>query len=255
MTTVVFGATGTIGSHVSRELEHLGHEVVRATRSTGVDAYTGHGVREALKGAEVVFDCLNVETISAKRAVDYFTQTAQTLSDEAEIAGVKRIICVSIAGADDPAVNRFFGYYKGKAAQERLYHSASIDCTTIHSAQWFELIDDVVRRASLGPVAVLPTMKMAPLAAKRAAQFIVKHATNIDLGDHTVAVRGPEQTTALEAARTILRARGDIAGRQPRMMTELPYLGSGIAKGGLIPADATVDDLTLIDWLAGVDLR
>lgn len=250
MKAVVFGATGTIGSHVSRELDALGHEVVRAARSTGVDAYTGNGVREALTGAEVAFDCLNVETISAKRAVDYFTRTARTLSDEAAHAGVKRVICVSIAGADDPAVNRFFGYYKGKAAQERLYHSARIDCTTIHSAQWFELIEDVVRRASLGPVAVLPTMQIAPLAARRAAKFIVENATNTDPGDHSTAVRGPEQTTALEAARTILRTRGDIAGRRRRMMTELAYLGSGIAKGGLIPTDAAVDDLTLTGWLA-----
>lgn len=250
MKIVVLGATGTIGSHVSGELEALGHDVVRATRSTGVDAYTGDGVSEALNGADVVVDCLNVETISAKRAVDYFTQTAQIVSNEAEHAGVKRIVCVSIAGADDPSVNRFFGYYKGKAAQERVYHFSNIDCTIIHSAQWFELITDVVRRATLGPLSVLPTMQMAPLAARRAARFIVGHATSTDPGDHTVAVRGPEQITTLTAARTILRARGEIAGRQPRVMTELPYLGSGIAKGGLIPIEATVDDLTLTDWLA-----
>jgi|SRR5699024_4424348 len=250
MKAVVFGATGTIGHHVSRELETLGHEVVRATRGTGVDVYTGQGVREALQGAEIIVDCLNVETISAKRAVDFFTQTAQIVSDEAEHADVQRIVCVSIAGAADPEVNRFFGYYKAKAAQERVYQSASIDCATIHSAQWFELIAGVVGRASLGPVTVLPTMQMAPLAARRTARFIVEHARRTDLGDYTVAVRGPEETTALKAARTILRARGDIASRQPRMMTELPYLGSGIAKGGLIPIDATVDDLTLTDWLA-----
>lgn len=250
MKAVVFGATGTIGHHVSHRLETLGHDVVRASRRTGIDAYTGHGVREALTGAEVVLDCLNVDTISAKRAVDYFTRTAGVLSDEAARAGVRRIVCVSIAGADDPAVNRIFGYYKGKAAQERLYRSAGIDCTTIHSAQWFELIADVVRRASLGPVAVLPTMTMAPLAARRAARFIVENATSTTSGDHIAAARGPEQTTALAAARTILRMRGTIAGRRPRLMTELPYLGRGIAAGGLIPADAAVDDLTLTDWLA-----
>src|SRR5699024_9302283 len=81
MKAVVFGATGTIGHHVSRELETLGHEVVRATRGTGVDVYTGQGVREALQGAEIIVDCLNVETISAQRAVDFFTQTAQIVSD------------------------------------------------------------------------------------------------------------------------------------------------------------------------------
>jgi len=54
MTTVVFGASGVLGALLSDELERRGETVVRAQRSSGVDAYAGTGVREACAGADTV---------------------------------------------------------------------------------------------------------------------------------------------------------------------------------------------------------
>src|SRR5699024_10003458 len=111
----------------------------------------------------------NLEALRAATARAFFEGAAQHVVRAARQEGVGRIVCISIAGAADPSVNRLMGYYQGKAAQEQVYASSGETVTIIRSAQWFELLDDVVRRASIGPVAVLPTMTMAALSAGRTA--------------------------------------------------------------------------------------
>ena len=108
-------------------------------------------------------------------------------------------------------------------------------------------------RATLGPLTVLPTMKVAALAADRAAGIIaeeVEHSDD-DTTHRTVSLRGPEEATVLQICQAILAARGRIGGRRPRFMSQAPYLGRAVATGGLIPDDAVIDDLTLDEWLSG----
>lgn len=249
MRIVVAGATGTIGRRIGEELRRRGHEVVPLSRGLGVDVSTGAGLDTAMAGADAVVDALNIETLSGRRAAKFFTTCARQLTAAAQKVGVSRIVCVSIAGAANPQVHRLFGYYRGKAAQERAYADADVDTTTVLSTQWFELMDDVVRRASLGPVTALPTMRMAPLTAAGAAEFVVDEIEDSRAGDRCIAVKGPEEMTTLEVVRRILDARGEMSGRRPKVLRELPYLGRATANGGLIPEEATVDPTTLEEWL------
>src|SRR5699024_10446943 len=139
-------------------------------------------------------------------------------------AGVGQIVCVSVAGASDPRVNGGYGYYKGKAAQEATYRTSGVPVTLIHSTQWFELVADVVRRASLGPFTVLPTMQMASVDADSVARFVAEEAVAAPPAEvREVAIRGPEIATTAEIARTILAARGTVGGRRPRVLTQVPY--------------------------------
>lgn len=248
----VLGATGTIGRLIANDLESAGHPVSRLSRSAGVDALSGGGLENAFTGVDVVIDCLNIETMSAKRAIAFFTDAAANVTGAAQRAGVRRIICVSIAGAGDPRVNKHFGYYRAKAAQEQAYRAAAVPATIIESTQWFELIPQIVRRASLGPVAVLPKMMMAAVAAERVAALVCREVESDVAGERTVAIRGPEVATTAGIVRAILAARGSIDGLHPRLITEFAYLGKGIADGGLIPDDAIVDDMTLDRWLSGL---
>lgn len=252
MQITVLGATGTIGSRVADQLEERGHQVKRASRSNGIDAWDTTGLERAFNGDAVVVDCLNIETIGAKKSREFFTGTAKNITQAAQSARVARMVCVSIAGAADPKVNRLFGYYKGKAAQEQTYQQSAVPTTIVHSAQWFELMNNVVRRATLGPITVLPTMKMAALAADRAAAIIAHDIQQSaeDANDRTLAIRGPEEATTLQISRAILAARGSIDGLRPRVMTQAPYLGRAIATGGLIPDHGITDDLTIEQWLA-----
>ncbi|VXB98718.1 Ferredoxin reductase [Citricoccus sp. K5] len=256
MKVVVLGATGTIGTLITARLREFGHEVMAASRSSGVDAVTGEGLEAALAGADAVVDALNRETLSAATAIEYFTTTAGNVCAAARRAGVGRLVCVSIAGAADPAVNKAYGYYRGKAAQEHAYRSSGLPVTIIHSTQWFELVPTILQRTTLGPVAVLPTMRMAPVAAASVARLVADEVARKPDGRtgyevREVAIRGPEVSTAAEVARRMLTARGSLGGKSPKRILEAPLFGRAIASGGLIPEDGLVDEVTLEQWLAG----
>jgi uncharacterized protein YbjT (DUF2867 family) len=53
MKIVVVGGNGLIGSKLVTMLTRYGHEVVAASRRSGVDAVTGEGLAQALRGASV----------------------------------------------------------------------------------------------------------------------------------------------------------------------------------------------------------
>lgn len=250
MKIIVLGATGTLGAKIARHLTAAGHEVIAASRSRGVDAYTGGALEEVLTDADVAIDCLNIETLGKRKAMDFFSTTSRNVVEAARRVGIGHMICVCIAGASDTKVNAFNGYYQGKAIQEKNYRESGVPVTLIHSTQWFELVDSIVRRASLGPVTVLPTMRMASVAADSVAGLVAEVAAQKPpTGIRDIAIRGPEIATGVEMARTILATRGSVGGRRPRILRQLPYLGRATATDGLIPTDAIVDDVTLNEWL------
>src|SRR5918992_1497829 len=110
----VAGATGRVGRHVVDILEAGGHDVVRSARSTGVDVITGEGLEAALTGVEVVIDAATGPAPDQEAATAFFTAAARNLQDAGRRAGVRRIVAVSIVGAD-----RFSGGYNvAKIAHE-----------------------------------------------------------------------------------------------------------------------------------------
>ena len=250
MKIVILGATGTLGAKIAAHLRASGHEVLEVSRSRGIDAYTGSALEEVLTEADVVIDCLNIERLSKRKAMDFFSTTSRNVVEVARRVRIGQIVCVCIAGASDTRVNAVNGYYQGKAVQEKIYRGSGLPVTLIHSTQWFELIDNIVRRASLGPVTMLPTMRMAPVAADSVARLVSEHAVaEPPPGVREIAIRGPEISTGVDMAHTMLVARGKVGGRRPRILRQLPYLGRATATGGLIPIDAIVDDVTLSEWL------
>ena len=119
MKIVVLGGNGTMGARVVRLLELAGHEVVAASRSTGIDAYAGTGLADSFAGADAVVDCLNIVSMKANVCVDFYETTARNVIRAAEDARVAHLVCVSIVNARNPEINRRMGYYRGKAAQKR----------------------------------------------------------------------------------------------------------------------------------------
>jgi putative NADH-flavin reductase len=94
MKIALFGATGMIGSRIAHELEQRGHEVVPATRASGVDATDPAAVARAVVGADAV-----VSAISA-RGVDYtLADVARSLVEGLRRAGVHRLVVVGGASS------------------------------------------------------------------------------------------------------------------------------------------------------------
>ncbi|MGV9860558.1 SDR family oxidoreductase [Gordonia sp. NPDC003425] len=246
MTTVVFGASGELGALLADELERRGEKVVRAQRSSGVDAYAGTGVSNACAGADTVIDCTNVTTMRGSKAVDFFSTVARNIAEAAKAADVRRVVCVSIVNAADPAVNAKFGYYQGKAAQEKAYAD---ECNAgqlqiVYSAQWYELAGQTLSRMTVGPVGAIPHMVCRPLAAADAAELIADAALSDDASDRQIA--GPQEHDLADLARVIAHRNGS-----PRWVLAMPFGGKAFRDGGLLPRGQFEQaSTTFNEWLA-----
>ncbi|MFE0751516.1 NmrA family transcriptional regulator [Gordonia sp. NPDC058843] len=249
MKIVVVGASGALGSRVADLLTERGQEVVRANRASGVDAYTGAGLAAAFDGADVVVDCLSLQTLKAKEAIDFFETTATHIGRAASAAGVGHVVVVSIVNADDPAVNAKFGYYQGKAAQEAAYEKVvePSALTILASVQWFELAEQMMSSMRLGPIAAVPRMRVAPAAVADVAVAVADVVTAGPTGKRKVEVGGPVEMDLVDVAKAVAAQTGS-----PRWVLGVRFGGPAIRGGGLVPAQPDVVTVTTLDgWLAG----
>jgi uncharacterized protein YbjT (DUF2867 family) len=247
LTVAVLGATGQLGSRVVAHLRTRGVDVVEVSRRQGADAYSGQGLDAAFDGVSTVVDCLNLETLSRRRAVDFFTTTAGNVLAAAQRQGVSRVVCVSILNAREPEVHRWMGYYAGKSAQERTYRAGPVPVTVVASAQWYELAETLLSQLRLGPLSVVPAMRSRPLAADEAAAFVADRALQPAGGatPDDVAIAGPEVRDMAELARAIAQRRG---GRRKILRVPVPFTALG--NGGLLPrGNFTTAPTRFEDWL------
>src|SRR5215472_6354806 len=114
MKIAVIGGTGLIGSQVVQILGAGGHEAVPHSPSTGVDLLSGHGLAEALQGADVVVNLTNSPTFD-DASLAFFQQTMGNLLSAASTAGVGHIVILSIVGAERVPD---LVYYRAKVLQE-----------------------------------------------------------------------------------------------------------------------------------------
>lgn len=244
MKVVVVGSTGQAGVPLVRLLREREVRVGEASRSAGVDVTAGTGLVEAFTGADVVVDCTNVVTTRSKVSTRFFTAAAGNIADAAIATGVSRVVCLSIINAVDSSVNSGFGYYQGKAAQERVYTDRCKDpdgpkLIVVASAQWFELADQMLSQTRIGPVAFVPHMLTAPLSCVDAVGVLA----DVVAGDLTppvvdgvgrVEVSGSRETDLVDIATALARHRGS-----PRWVRGINFGGKAVRSGGLLPLPAS----------------
>ena len=80
MKITVVGGSGLIGSKLVTKLGALGHEVVASSPSSGINAVTGEGLAEALKGAAVVVDVSNSPSFGDEVALKFSKHRRATSS-------------------------------------------------------------------------------------------------------------------------------------------------------------------------------
>lgn len=251
MRVVVLGGTGEMGGRVADLLAGRGHDVVRSSRATGADVTEPGSLVEVLRGADCVVDCLNVATLSKRRAVDFFTAAAQATWVTANTVGVPHVVAVSIVNVTDPAVARSTGYYAGKAAQEAAYAAAPLPVTVVRTTAWFTLAATFLRQLRVGSVAVVPRMGLRPVhpdaAAALVADTVEAGPTSGPAATEGPATRefaGPEETDSASMARALVAATG--SGER---MLALPAPVTAMRQG-LLPAPGTPsDDRRFADWL------
>ncbi len=117
MKIVVIGGRGLIGSKVATKLCTHGHDVVIASRRSGVDSLTGAGLTNALAGADVVVDVADSPLFDDEPVMHFFTTTTTNLLAAEQEVGVKHHVALSVVGAQ---IMPDSGYNTAKAAQENL---------------------------------------------------------------------------------------------------------------------------------------
>ena len=80
MKIVVIGGTGLIGSKTVAILRQGGHEVVAASPKSGINTFTGEGLKEAMAGAQVVIDLANSPHLKTRRCWNFSRPPVVTFS-------------------------------------------------------------------------------------------------------------------------------------------------------------------------------
>jgi uncharacterized protein YbjT (DUF2867 family) len=244
MRVAVVGGTGLVGRLVVEAARAAGHSPTVVARSTGVDVTTGVGLDDALEGVPVVIDVANLATTSRKASVAFFEAATRHLLSAGQRAGVSHYVALSIVGIDRVD----FSYYEGKRRQEQVALSGAVPATVLRATQFHEFAGQLLDRGR-GPVAVVPRMRVQPVAATEVADALVRLAEGNAVG-RAPELAGPEQLELTDLARAVLRARGSHRVMVP---VRLPgAVGRAMAGGGLLPSGTGPRGVqTFAEWLPG----
>jgi uncharacterized protein YbjT (DUF2867 family) len=231
MKIAVIGGSGLIGSKLVNRLRQMGHEVVAASPNTGVNTITGEGLAEALKGAQVVVDVANSPSFEAKAALEFFETSGRNLLAAEAKAGVRHHLALSVVGTDRLLES---GYFRAKMAQENLIKDSGIPYTILHSTQFFEFIDSIIKSGVDGDVIRLSPALVQPIASDDVAAALADLAVGMPING-TIEVAGPDQYPLDALARTVLAARKD--GRQVIADVHARYYGAELNDLTLTPSD------------------
>lgn len=244
MKIVIIGGSGLIGVKLVKNLKSLGHEVIAASRSMGVDATTGKGLSEVLKGSQVVVDVANSSSFEEKAAVEFFEKSNRNLSAAEKEAGVKHHVALSVVGTDRLANS---GYFHAKNVQEKLIKSSGIPYTIVQSTQFFEFLNNIAQSATIGQTVRLPPVLFQPIAADDVASILADIAIQPPL-NKSIEIGGPERARFPDLIQQYLKgiqdARTVIADEDAR------YFGVEVSEETLVPGkNPRLGPITLGSWL------
>lgn len=246
MKIAIAGGTGTVGRHVVEAAREAGHEPIVLTRSTGVDITTGAGLADVIRGAGAVIDLANMTTTSAKKSTRFFeAATGNLLAAERE-TGVGHHVALSIIGAAKAPA----GYNAGKAAQERLIMAEPGRWSLLRGSQLHEFVPQLLSQGRLGPLQLVPIMRIQPVSAAEVGAELVAIAEAGPSG-LVADLAGPREETFGGLARRYLAATGT-----PRRVVSYPFpgkYGRALRDGTLLPGkDARRGRQTFDEWLATI---
>ncbi len=245
MKIVVIGGTGLIGSKLVNRLRQLGHEVVAASPSSGVNSVTGEGLAPALAGAKVVVDVTNSPSWEDKAVLEFFETSSRNLLAAEAATGVGHHVALSVVGTDRLLES---GYFRAKMAQENLIKASKIPYTILRATQFFEFAGGIAQEATDGKTVRLPSVLMQPVVSDDVAAALA----DIALGEPengTVEVAGPEKLRLDELVRRYLSANKD--ARQVITDVNARYYGLKVNDQSLTPGDnPRIGPTHFEDWLS-----
>jgi nucleoside-diphosphate-sugar epimerase len=240
MKTLVTGATGFVGSHLTEALHRRGDEVTALARSASkAAALAPLGVRvvpgglhdraallRALEGQDVVYHVAGM--IAARSEADFLAcnrDGTRNVAEAAEQAGVGRLVFVSSMAAAGPTIkgrplrgdeppHPVTQYGRSKLAAEAVITGSRLSWTIIRPPMVYGPRDQevlkVFRLARLGLAPVLGdgTQELSAVHGADLADALVAAGTTAAAVGHTYYACHPEVFTGAEMALAVGRAMG-----------------------------------------------
>ena len=217
---------GISGAAIARAVEERGGEARLLSRATGFDVLRDDP-RQALAGVDAVVEATGLFTTSARRATRFFEGSTRAVGGAARESGARHVL-LSIVGCTLPEVQGY-GYFAGKTAQEEAARATGADLAIVRSTQWHEFARQNLARMRFGPVALVPGMRIQPVALDAVAGVVADVARGARPGP-VVEVAGPEATTLWEMTRAL-----EDPGARPVPLPIPGRLGRAFAGGALLP--------------------
>ena len=243
MKIVVIGGTGLIGSKSVAILRQRGHDVVAASPQSGVNTITGEGLKEVMAGAQVVINLANSPSFEDKAVLEFFETSGRNLLAAEAATGVQHHVALSIVGID----RTDNGYFRAKAAQEKLIETSGIPYTIIRSTQFLEFLGGIAASSADGNKVRLPPVLFQPIAADDVAAIVAEVALAAPRSG-IVEIAGPERTPFNKIVARYLKAVGD-----PREVVSDPkarYFDGRVEERSLVPlGEARLGRIAFDEWL------
>jgi uncharacterized protein YbjT (DUF2867 family) len=244
MKIVVIGGSGLIGTKLVKILRQNGHDVLAASRSTGVNTLTGEGLADAFAGAAVVVDVANSPSFEDKPVMEFFETAGRNILAAEAVAGVGHHVALSVVGTERLLAS---GYFRAKLAQENLIKASKIPYTIVRATQFFEFVDAIAQSGTDGETVRLPPTLMQPIVSDDVGAILADIAVGPPL-NRTVDIAGPEPIRMDELVRRFL-----IANRDSRKVTTDPkatYFGTLVDDQSLTPgANPLLGHTRFDDWI------
>jgi uncharacterized protein YbjT (DUF2867 family) len=244
MKIVVIGGSGLIGTKLVKILRQDDHEVVAASRSTGVNTLTGEGLANALAGAAVVVDVANSPSFEDKPVMEFFETAGRNILAAEAVAGVGHHVALSVVGTDRMLAS---GYFRAKMAQENLIKTSGIPYTIVRATQFFEFVDSIAQSATDGENVRLPPTLMQPIVSDDVAETLARVAVGPPVNG-TIDLAGPEPIRMDELVRRLLTANRD--SRKVTTDPNATYFGTVVNDQSLTPgANPLLGQTRFDDWI------
>jgi len=244
MKVVVIAGNGLIGKKLVKNLLQQEHEVIAASRSTGVNTVTGEGLAKALLQADVVVDVANSPSFEEKAALDFFKASGENIFAAEKANHVKHHIALSVVGTERLLAS---GYFRAKMLQEDLIKGSKIPYTILRATQFFEFVGDIAQSATQGNTVRLPHALFQPIAADDVAALLTD-LVNEDPLDGMLEVAGPDKAPLDEMISMFLKENQD--KRTVIRDDEALYFGLKLNDQSLVPgANACIGPIHFKDWL------
>ena len=205
MKITVIGASGLIGTKVVELLSGDGHDVVAASRASGVDVLTGEGLADALRGADALVDVVNSPSFEDDPVLEFFTKSTTNLVIEAGREGVGNYVVLSIVGCDGLPNS---GYMRAKVAQEKLVTGSGLPYSIVRATQFAEFTDAITASMTVGDEVRVPDALIQPVSADAVAAEVARVAVGQPLNG-VANIGGPDKISFEQMARDALAGQGD----------------------------------------------